>query len=418
MGQGPPAGPPPGLDKAIAAKEKNAQRMLDKPGVAGIGVGLNPAGANRSSKGTGQQQPNVADLPDELEGVPVESITTGGIEPRSLPTDRFPRPVPMGVWAGWRALTTGAPGARVTDGTNVYVLSNNHVLAGVNTASIGDPIIQPGDADGGERSRRSHRDARGVPDDRLQRRHEHHGRRDRAHVDRQHGDSDAGRRVRRAKPSHAARADRPGRQKSGRTTGLQLGNVAATNVSVDVCYVVLGDFCLQEARFAGQFSISPGPFSAPGDSGSLVVTQGGNQPVGLLFAGGDGLSDRDTDRRRPAALRRDVDGTPPGPGPPSGPRVSARSRRTRVRYLVDATRLRRGLPGHGLQGVRGTSPGSESFHANAGTETTFGETGLTNGTTYYYRVSAENANGEGAALERGLGDADRPRGAARSATDR
>ena len=38
---------------------------------------------------------------------------------------------------------------RVTDGTNVYILSNNHVIAGINSANIGDPILQPGDADGG-----------------------------------------------------------------------------------------------------------------------------------------------------------------------------------------------------------------------------------------------------------------------------
>ena len=43
-GQGPPGGSPPGLDNAIAAKQKHAERLLDQPGVAGIGVGLNPAG--------------------------------------------------------------------------------------------------------------------------------------------------------------------------------------------------------------------------------------------------------------------------------------------------------------------------------------------------------------------------------------
>jgi len=68
---------------------------------------------------------------------------------RSLPTDRFPHPVPIGVSGGLSGVATGTLGARVSDATNVYILSNNHVLAGVNTASIGDPIIQPGDADGG-----------------------------------------------------------------------------------------------------------------------------------------------------------------------------------------------------------------------------------------------------------------------------
>ena len=34
-----------------------------------------------------------------------------------------------------------------------------------------------------------------------------------------------------------------------------------------------------------QIIISPGSFAYGGDSGSLVVTQQGNHPVGLLFAG-------------------------------------------------------------------------------------------------------------------------------------
>ena len=42
------------------------------------------------------------------------------------------------------------------------------------------------------------------------------------------------------------------------------------------------------ARFINQIVISPGSFSAGGDSGSLIVVNGGlhdRKPVGLLFAG-------------------------------------------------------------------------------------------------------------------------------------
>ena len=142
-GQGPPGGSPPGLDKAIAAKQKHADRLLDKPGVAGIGVGLNPAG--KPIIRIYKEKPDVADLPDELEGVAVESLTTGVIEPRDhLPTHRYPRPVPIGVSSGLSGVATGTLGARVTDGTNAYALSNNHVFAGINGASIGDPIISAG----------------------------------------------------------------------------------------------------------------------------------------------------------------------------------------------------------------------------------------------------------------------------------
>ena len=108
-------------------------------------------------------------------------------------------------------------------------------------------------------------------------------------------------------------------QKYGRTTGFQQGTVAATNVSVDVCYLLLFNTCFQQARFVNQISISPGTFSAAGDSGSLIVTQSGNQPVALLFAGGDGLTignPIDTVLQRFGVM---IEGAAPGNGPPGAP---------------------------------------------------------------------------------------------------
>ena len=147
-GQGPPGGSPPGLDKARAAKDKHAQKLLDKPGVAGVGVGLNPAG--KPTILVYKEKADVPDVPDELEGIPVESMITGILEPRDhSPQHRFPRPIPIGVSSGLAGVATGTLGARVTDGTRTFALSNNHVFAGVNTAVVGDPIIHPGDVDGG-----------------------------------------------------------------------------------------------------------------------------------------------------------------------------------------------------------------------------------------------------------------------------
>jgi PKD repeat protein len=56
---------------------------------------------------------------------------------------------------------------------------------------------------------------------------------------------------------------------------------------VSVCYVPRGPFsCAEAATFTGQIGISPGTFSAGGDSGSLIVTNNTTRsPVGLLFAG-------------------------------------------------------------------------------------------------------------------------------------
>ena len=69
---------------------------------------------------------------------------------RNGPTGRCDRPVPVGVSTGHPNITAGTIGARVTDGIGVYALSNNHVYAAVNDASIGDSVIQPGPSDSGE----------------------------------------------------------------------------------------------------------------------------------------------------------------------------------------------------------------------------------------------------------------------------
>ncbi len=68
-----------------------------------------------------------------------------------------------------------------------------------------------------------------------------------------------------------------------RTTSQTSGIIDAINATVIVDYGPGPD-----ARFTGQFVVSPGSFSAPGDSGSLIVVASGpdeRKPVGLLFAG-------------------------------------------------------------------------------------------------------------------------------------
>lgn len=61
------------------------------------------------------------------------------------------RPAPSGISIGHIAITAGTLGALVRDNTDsgLCILSNNHVLANQNNASIGDPIVQPGPTDGG-----------------------------------------------------------------------------------------------------------------------------------------------------------------------------------------------------------------------------------------------------------------------------
>ncbi len=393
-GQPAPGAAPPGLETAIAATQKHGEELLDRPGVAGVGVGVDRNGEPvvEIFKETG----DVPGLPRSLEGMPVRFVTTGIIEARA-PTDRFPRPVPIGVSAGHYQLATGTLGARVTDGTNVYALSNNHVFAGINTASIGDPILQPGPIEDG-----------GVdPADRIGTLYAYQP------IDFNGGDNTMDAAIALTSSSSVGTSTPPDGygapsaltapasiglpvQKYGRTTGFQLGQVEQVNVSVDVCYLLLFDICLQEARFVNQISISPGPFSAAGDSGSLIVTQSGNQPVALLFAGGDGLTigtPIDTVLQRFGVT---IDGAPPEDGPPGAPTaLSALAGDASVSLSWSPPSFDGGSPVTSYRVYRGTSPGSETFLADAGPATSYLDTSAVNGTTYFYKVTAVNANGEG-----------------------
>ncbi len=82
------------------------------------------------------------------------------------------------------------------------------------------------------------------------------------------------------KPSATTRAATVGLavKKVGRTTKLTTGTVVAINASLTINYAGIGS-----ARFAGVVICSS--MSAEGDSGSLICTQSGNNPVALLFAG-------------------------------------------------------------------------------------------------------------------------------------
>lgn len=61
------------------------------------------------------------------------------------------RPAPSGISIGHVNVTAGTLGCLVEDSTDgsLCILSNNHVLADGNNASVGDAIIQPGSMDGG-----------------------------------------------------------------------------------------------------------------------------------------------------------------------------------------------------------------------------------------------------------------------------
>jgi hypothetical protein len=67
--------------------------------------------------------------------------------------------------------------------------------------------------------------------------------------------------------------------KSGRTTGVTTSTVLSVNSTVNISYGSCG-----VARFVNQV-VTGGDLGDSGDSGSIVLEQGTNTPVGLYFAG-------------------------------------------------------------------------------------------------------------------------------------
>ena len=285
-----------GLDIALAAQERHTPALMRMPGVVGTAVGMLPDG--RAVVRVFLVDATVRGVPDALDGVPVRRTVTGRIMARSDPTLKL-RPAPLGYSVGHPLITAGTIGARVLNPSNqVLLLSNNHVLANSNDASIGDPILQPGPADGGvaadeigtlhafqainfaggnntidaalaltnatvlSNSTPSD-DGYGMPAAQIW----------------GDGNSDG------AFDNKNALLNQPV-QKYGRTTRLTNGVVTGINATITVCYEVLFIFCLKAATFVDQLVIEPGGFSLGGDSGSLIVTYDANRnPVALLFAG-------------------------------------------------------------------------------------------------------------------------------------
>ena len=266
---------------------------MQEPASVGTAVGLGADG--QAAVIIYAESAGVGGLPDSLDGVQTETVVTGLIVARTDPTAWQPRPVPIGVSIGHPDITAGTIGARVTNGTDVFALSNNHVLAAANGASIGDSALQPGPYDGGA-----------DPTDKIG-----------ELIDfepimfdgsnntidaaiamsstGQLGNStpfDDGYGTPSSKTVAAFVNQRV--KKYGRTTGLTTGQVSGINVIVDVCYQTQGPIkCKKLARFVDQITVvgapNPGDFSAGGDSGSLIVDTN-NNPVGLLFAGSSTLT--------------------------------------------------------------------------------------------------------------------------------
>ena len=241
-------------------------------------------------------------IPTEINGMQTDVLAVGELfayqaEPIEVGVQalaRRARPASGGYSVGHFKITAGTIGTCVYDrvGTpgnpggipnQYYILSNNHVLANSNSASLGDPILQPGPFDGGTN-----------PGDRIAtlsrfipitfeppvRRSRHRNLVDAALASGEFHD------LKREihwvghlsgwRPRSRINVGLE-MQKTGRTTNYTTGRVTAIGATVDINY---GGG--RVARFRDQIITTA--MSAGGDSGSICADRD-NKAVGLLFAG-------------------------------------------------------------------------------------------------------------------------------------
>ena len=289
----------PHIQNAMAVQDRHTAYLMAISEVVGTATGLTDDG-NPAIMVLVKNGVNAGAIPLNLEGVPVVVKVTGEILAMPKPpwagggggnggdsidpTARFDRPVPIGVSTGNTGeCSAGTIGTRVTDGTDVFALSNNHVFALGNNASIGSGILQPGRYD----TTNCVSDPSNVigtlvdyepisfsADNTIDAAIALSSTSDLGNSTPSNGYG---------MPKSAIVSAFVGQsvQKYGRTTSLTKGTITGINATVNVGY------SSGTARFVNQVIVSgnKGAFIKPGDSGSLLVVNPDRNPVGLLFAG-------------------------------------------------------------------------------------------------------------------------------------
>ncbi len=312
----------PTIQQTLAVKQKVQRELMKKNHVIGVGIGYKTSNHRITNeiglivfvttKVPAAQLASIDVIPKAIHGIVTDVREVGRIVIHKLRTDRW-RPAPPGVSIGHEYITAGTFGAVVRDNATKkrLILSNNHVLANSNDARKEDAIVQPGPIDGGRTPqdliaqlerfvpiifKRSEKDVCSIANlvaniansiagkfgskSRLAPFRIEDGVNEvDAAVATPWGDSISDEILNIGKVNGVAEPElNMIVKKSGRTTGVTEGTITSLNTMVEVGY---GNG--KTAIFENQ--IITNNMSAPGDSGSLLVTAETNKAVGLLFAG-------------------------------------------------------------------------------------------------------------------------------------
>lgn len=204
-------------------------------------------------------------IPAAINGLPTDVIALPDLRPDARP---------CGTAVGYRAVSAGTIGCVVEKAGHRFVLSNNHVLADCNAASLGDSIMVPAATPGPFATLAGFKPLDFTPGTTNDMDAALAELTDPASVDP---------RINLLGPLSALVA--PAKtglvvQKSGSTSQVTRGIVEA--YAEDISFPYGGG---REARFRDQVAVHGliKVFSLPGDSGALVVTAADRRPVGLLF---------------------------------------------------------------------------------------------------------------------------------------
>ena len=261
----------------MAVQEKYSERLLSVPEVVGTAAGQDVVIVLATDASVSEV------VPDELDGVPVDIRVTGEFKAlkTNVETCRSDRPVPIGVaTSAVGSDVTGTVACRVTDGAQVYGLSTWHIWGAGSSKPVGTEVVQPGGQSGaGEGvmgTIAGYRDVSFEPGsvNRMDAAVAMTSTEDLGVSTPEDGYGTPQTRVEPASPGQEV-------EKYGAGTGLTRGRVVGVNAILDVSY---GD---KTARFVEQILVKgTGTFAEAGDSGALIVTNFGRNPVGLVFAGG------------------------------------------------------------------------------------------------------------------------------------